>query len=66
VNPIIKKLEQRVCDLIKLSESIRRENETLRSDQRLLRREYDALQEKNRAADGRVEKIVSRLKSLQV
>ncbi|MGR3913767.1 MAG: TIGR02449 family protein [Gammaproteobacteria bacterium] len=62
---IIEKLEQRVCDLIKLIGSIRRENDTLRAEQRLLRRECDALREKNRIASGRVEQIVSRLEAMQ-
>ncbi|CAJ2376966.1 MAG: TIGR02449 family protein [Gammaproteobacteria bacterium] len=65
MNSTIEKLEQRVSDLIKLTEEIRRENETLRGDQRLLRQEYKSLQEKNRIASGRVEQIVSRLKALQ-
>ena len=65
MNPTIQKLESRIGDLIKLTESMRRENETLRSDQKLLRREYDALREKNRIAGGRVEQIAARLKSLQ-
>ncbi|MDA7969040.1 MAG: TIGR02449 family protein [Gammaproteobacteria bacterium] len=65
MNSTIEKLEQRVSDLIQLTEEIRRENETLRGDQRLLRQEYKSLQEKNRIASGRVEQIVSRLKALQ-
>ena len=61
----IQKLEQRVTDLIKLAEGMRRENELLRNDQRVLRQEFKSLQEKNRIAHGRVEQIVSRLKSLE-
>ncbi len=61
----LQKLEQRVADLIKLTESMGRENELLRSDQRILRQEFKSLQEKNRIAHGRVEHIVSRLKSLE-
>ncbi len=61
----IEKLEQRVAELIKLAESVNRDNEVLRNDQRMLRQEYKALQEKNKIARGRVEQIVARLKSLE-
>lgn len=62
----IQKLEQRVTDLIKLTKGMSRENGLLRNDQRMLRQEFKSLQEKNRIAHGRVEQIVSRLKSLEV
>lgn len=65
MNQTMQKLEQRVRDLIKETTRMRRENEILRSDHRLLRREYGALQEKNRIAHGRVEQIMTRLKSMQ-
>ena len=42
-----------------------RDNEVLRNDQRMLRQEFKALQEKNKIARGRVEQIVARLKSLE-
>ncbi|MEM7194712.1 MAG: TIGR02449 family protein [Pseudomonadota bacterium] len=61
----IQRLEQRVSDLIKISEEMNRENEILRNDQRMLRQEFKALQEKNRIARSRVEQIVARLKSLE-
>ena len=61
----IEKLEQRVAELIKLAESMNRDNEVLRNAQRMLRQEYKALQEKNKIARGRVEQIVARLKSLE-
>ena len=61
----IEKLEHRVTELIKLAESMNRDNETLRNDQRMLRQEFKALQEKNKIARGRVEQIVARLKSLE-
>ncbi len=60
----LQKLEQRVADMIKLVEDMGRENEILRTDQQMLRQEFKSLQEKNKIARGRVEKIVSRLKSL--
>ena len=50
----LQKLEQRVTDLIKLTESMGRENEVLRNDQRLLRQEFESLQEKNKIAHTRV------------
>ncbi len=61
----IEKLERRVAELIKLAESMNRDNEILRNDQRMLRQEFKALQEKNKIARGRVEQIVARLKSLE-
>lgn len=61
----IEKLERRVAELIKLAESMNRDNEVLRNDQRMLRQEFKALQEKNKIARGRVEQIVARLKSLE-
>ena len=61
----VEKLEQRVADLIRLTSNMRRENEVLRNDQRLLWQEFKALQEKNKIAHSRVEQIVARLKSLE-
>ncbi len=61
----IQKLERRVTDLIKLTEGMRRENEILRNDQRMLRQEFKSLQEKNKIAHSRVEQIVARLKSVE-
>ncbi|WP_423906842.1 hypothetical protein [Candidatus Spongiihabitans sp.] len=61
----LQKLEQRVADMIKLVEDMGRENEILRTDQQMLRQEFKSLQEKNKIARGRVEQIVSRLKSLE-
>ncbi len=61
----MQKLEQRVVDMLKLIEDIGRENETLRTDQSLLRQEFKALQEKNKIARGRVEKIIERLNTLE-
>ena len=61
----VEKLERRVADLIKLSEGMRRENEILRNDQRVLRQEYATLQEKNKIAHSRVGQIMARLKSLE-
>ena len=65
VDQTIEKLERRVAELIKLAESMNRDNEVLRNDQRMLRQEFKALQEKNKIARGRVEQIVARLKSLE-
>ena len=65
VEDTIQKLEQRVADMIKLVEEMGRDNEILRADQLMLRQEFKTLQEKNKIARGRVEQIVSRLKSLE-
>ncbi len=61
----LEKLEQRVAELLKLMHSMLRENAALRNEQRLLRQELQALQEKNKIAHARVEQIVARLKSLE-
>ncbi len=61
----IEKLEQRIADMIQLVEDMGRDNETLRTDQQMLRQEFRSLQEKNKIARGRVEQIVARLKSLE-
>lgn len=61
----IEKLEQRVADMMTLCEKMSGENEMLRNDQKLLRQEFTALQEKNKIARGRMEKIIARLKSLE-
>ena len=66
MNQTIQKLERRTADLIKVTESVRRENEVLRNDLRMLQQTCQSLQEKNRIAHGRVEQIVARLKSLEV
>lgn len=66
VQQTVQQLEQRITDLLKLTEGISRENELLRNDQKMLRQEFNALQEKNRIAHGRVEQIVARLKSMQL
>ncbi len=65
MEPSIEKLERRVAELIKLAESMNRDNEMLRNDQRMLRQEFKSLQEKNKIASGRVEQTVARLKSLE-
>ncbi len=61
----IEKLESRIDDMIKLCGDLRKENELLRHDQRLLRQEFSQLQDKNQIARKRVEHIVARLKSLE-
>ena len=66
VEQTIQKLERHVADLIKLTEGMRRENELLKNDQQMLRQAFKSLQEKNKIAHGRVEQIVSRLKSMEV
>ncbi len=61
----IQKLEQRINDLIKLTAGLRRDNELLRNEKRMLQQQFKALQEKNKIAHGRVEHIVARLNSLE-
>ncbi len=61
----IEKLEQRVADMIRLIEVMSRENKQLRTDQIMLRQEFKSLQDKNKIARSRVEKIVSRLNTLE-
>lgn len=61
----LKKLEQRVTDMIKVVEDMGHENKILQTDQAMLRQEIKALQEKNKIAKARVEQIIARLKSLE-
>lgn len=61
----ISNLEQRIGELIALSEALSRENDILQKDHRRLQSEFASLQEKNRAAHGRIDQIVSRLKAMQ-
>lgn len=67
MNPVetIEKLEKRLNDLIKLTESIKLENEMLHKDQRILQQQLKAMQEKNSIAHNRIEQIVARLNSLK-
>ncbi len=61
----IHKLEQRITDMIRLIEKMGRDNEILRADQQMLRQEFKSLQDKNKIARSRVEKIVEKLNSLE-
>ncbi len=61
----IAKLERRISDVLELCENMSRENEMLRMDQKMMRNEFAALQEKNKIARDRMEHIIARLKSIQ-
>ncbi len=61
----IQKLERRIADILELCEKMSRENEILRIDQKMMRNEFAALQEKNKIARDRMEHIIARLKSIQ-
>ena len=61
----IQKLEQRIADILELCEKMSRENEILRMDEKMMRNEFAALQEKNKIARGRMEHIIARLESIQ-
>ena len=61
----IQKLEQRIKNMIEMCEKMSRENEILRMDQKMMRNEFAALQEKNKIARSRMEHIIARLKSIQ-
>ncbi len=61
----IQKLERRIESMIEMCEKMSRENEILRMDQKMMRNEFAALQEKNKIARSRMEHIIARLKSIQ-
>ena len=61
----IQKLERRIENMIEMCEKMSRENEILRMDQKMMRNEFAALQEKNKIARSRMEHIIARLKSIQ-
>lgn len=65
VEDTIQKLEQRIADMLELCEKMGRENEVLKADQKMLRQEFETLQEKNKIARSRLTHIVARLKSLE-
>lgn len=59
-------LEQRIDELIELSQRLRHENKTLREREGKLLRERGRLLEKNELARVRVENMISRFKSLNL
>jgi len=61
----IKKLEDRVDDLIKAVERLQQENKDLRDNQNSLVTERSQLIEKTELARTRVEAMISRLKALE-
>lgn len=61
----IKKLEDRVDDLIKAVERLQRENKDLRASQSSLMTERSQLIEKTELARTRVEAMISRLRALE-
>ncbi len=61
----VQKLEQRINDIVKLTEKMRRDYEYLQNDHSALRQEFNSLQEKNKIALGRIEQIIARLNALQ-
>jgi len=61
----IKKLEDRVDDLIKAVERLQQENKDLRDNQSSLETERSQLIEKTELARTRVEAMISRLKALE-
>lgn len=61
----IEQLEEQVQELTKLCSELYDENNSMKSDHRVVEKECEQLREKNRIARGRVEQIVERLKGLE-
>ena len=61
----LKSLEGKVDDLIRLCTNMKRENQRLREEQQALQVERTNLINKNQLARSRLEKVLSRLKSMQ-
>ena len=57
-------LESRIDELVKITTDIAAENQSLKTEQKLLRQEFQALQQKNKIAHDRLTQSVDRLKSL--
>lgn len=58
-------LEQKIDDLIKLCSDLNRENVSLKAEARNWAVERDTLVSRNEVARGKVEEILSRLKSVE-
>ena len=61
----IKTLARKVDELIKLCASLKQQNKALQANEAALRSERARLIEKNDLARGKVESMISRLKSLE-
>jgi cell division protein ZapB len=61
----LKKLENRVDDLIKAVDRLQQENKTLRDSQTSLITERNSLMEKTELAKTRVEAMINRLKAIE-
>ena len=64
-NENLKKLEQRIEQLIVVCQRLKKENRTLKSGQRDLTQEHARLVEKTQIARTRIESMIGRLKSLE-
>jgi cell division protein ZapB len=61
----LKRLEQRVGELILMCDRLREENRTLRAQQQMLSAQRASLMDKHEMARSRVEAMVTRLKSME-
>lgn len=64
-NENLKKLEQRIEELIAVCQRLKKENRNLKSGQRDLAQEHARLVEKTQIARTRIESMIGRLKSLE-
>jgi cell division protein ZapB len=64
-NENLKKLEQRIEQLIAVCQRLKKENRSLKSGQRDLATEHARLVEKTQIARTRIESMIGRLKSLE-
>jgi len=64
-NEDLKKLEQRIEQLIAVCQRLKKENRSLKSGQRDLVQEHARLVEKTQIARTRIESMIGRLKSLE-
>lgn len=64
-NENLKKLEQRIEQLIAVCQRLKKENRSLKSGQRDLVQEHARLVEKTQIARTRIESMIGRLKSLE-
>jgi cell division protein ZapB len=62
---LILTLEKKIDDLIILCDQLQQENRQLKANQSDLEEEHEQLQGKNEQARGRVDNMISRLRSLE-
>ena len=64
INDELKRLEQKVNDLVALCDALKTDNESLRKTQSSLAEEHSRMRERNLAVKQRIDSLIGRLKSV--